>query len=108
MYVKVNRNEMEQLANKMDTNTNDLEEEFNNCISDLNRLKEAYDSTESKYIIDTMTLYFEKMNTVPTALREISDLIKKAGNIYVENDSSFKKELEKLNIEEEEDEKLLY
>ncbi len=100
MYVKVNKGEIENLANQMDLNTSDLQAEVEGCIKDLERLREGYKSTESKMLIETMTLYFEKLKTIPYAYDELNKVIKKSGNIYKENDSAFKLELERENEEE--------
>ena len=100
MYVKVNKSEIENLANQMELNTSDLQAEVTGCLKDLERLKEGYKSTESKMLLETMTLYFEKLKTIPYAYDELNKVIKKAGNIYKENDSAFKLELEKENEDE--------
>ena len=101
MQVQVNKGEIENLYNQMTTNQNDLTSEIKNYLSDVDKLKQAYQSAESASVLETFTLYLEKLKTIPYTYEELNKVIKKAGNIYVETDSAFKLELEKENSEDE-------
>ena len=99
MNVKVNKREIENLTTQLAQNTEDLNATINDCISELDKLKNGYKSAESEYILETFSLYLEKLKTVPYAYDDINTVIKKAANIYQENDYSFKLELQKESSE---------
>lgn len=103
MQVKLNKKEMENLNIQMNQNTEDLYYEIDNCIEDIKRIKEAYKSIESKYVLETFELYLEKLKQIPNTYDGLTKFIKKAGNTYRESDESFKNELQKENADDYED-----
>ncbi len=101
MQVQVNKSEIENLYNQMTIHTSDLYDQIKNYKCDLVKLKKAYKSYESKTVLDTFTLYLEKLMMVPNTYDELTQVIKESGNSYIESDSSFKVELERENNEDE-------
>ena len=104
MMIKVDSNEVERLTSKLEEYCLDLYSEIKGCITDLNDLKTSYDSPEGKYAMETTESYFDNLRVVPYTLNELNSSIKKANNMYDEQDEEFLKEIQKT----EEEEKKLY
>ena len=104
MRVKVDSNEVELLTKKLDDYILELYSDIKDCTTEINNISEAYKTSESGYVIETCSSYFENLQVVPYTLNEINSSIKKANNLYDEKDQEFKKEIQKENEEVYKDE----
>lgn len=107
MMIKIDSDEVELLTKHLDEYSLDLFAEIKGCIEDLNSLKSNYISPEGTYVIQTCEAYFDNLKVLPYNLNEINDAIRKANNMYTEQDNDFLKEIQKEE-EEYRDEQDIY
>ena len=99
MQVKVNKSELEILTDKIDNNAANLLNEIDNCLKCMDNISEAYKSIESPQVIDKFIGYIDYLKIIPYTYNDMNNLIKKAHNIYDEEDTAFMKELQRENEE---------
>ena len=104
MRLKVDSNEVERLTKTLDDYILELYSEIKECTNEINNISEVYKTSESGFVIQTCSSYFENLQLVPYTLNEINSSIKKANNLYDEKDQEFKKEIQKENEEVYKDE----
>jgi hypothetical protein len=101
MRVKVNKTEIENLTKRLDENSAELLKEIESCLKDTENIKAAYQSAESPYVTDTVEGYLKYLKIIPYTYNELNNIIKKANQIYDEQDSEFLKEIQRENAEDE-------
>ena len=108
MRVRINTDEMENITKKIDAETISLYKEINACLKDIDKISKVYQSIESDYVLAKSSAYLEHLKTVPFAYYEINNVIKKANNVYIENDSEFAREFQKERCEDNDREEDTY
>lgn len=103
MQISIKTGEIKYITKKFDDNTMELYKEIGRCIKDFEKMSKAFKGIGSEYIVARSKAYLEHLKTVPIEYYQMCTIIKKAHNLYREQDDEFARKLKEESCERNDD-----